>query len=98
MNINYFVFGTNDMPKAVKFYDGIFESSGVNKVHDEGRMTLWSAGDFMFALAEPFNGEAATFGNGSGKPWTSIPTIARSPRPTRDSGPHKQAMCQGDTA
>lgn len=65
MKINYFVFGTNNMSDAVKFYDGIFESSGVNKIHDEGRMTLWSTGDFMFAIAEPFNGEAATFGNGT---------------------------------
>lgn len=65
MKLNYFVFGTNNMLVAVTFYDGIFASSGVNKIHDEGRMTLWATEDFMFAVAEPFNGEAATFGNGT---------------------------------
>lgn len=53
------------MQQAVKFYDSLFESSGINKVHSEGRMTLWSDQDFMFAVAEPFDGNEATFGNGT---------------------------------
>jgi predicted lactoylglutathione lyase len=65
MKMNYFVFGTNNMQQAVKFYDSLFESSGINKVHSEGRMTLWSDQDFMFAVAEPFDGNEATFGNGT---------------------------------
>lgn len=65
MRMNYFVFGTNDMPKAVQFYDNLFDDTGMNKIHAEGRMTLWAGEDFMFALAEPFNGEAATAGNGT---------------------------------
>lgn len=65
MRMNYFVFGTNDMPKAVQFYDNLFDGTGMNKIHAEGRMTLWAGEDFMFALAEPFNGEAATAGNGT---------------------------------
>jgi len=28
-------------------------------------MTLWANEDFMFAIAEPFNGEDATSGNGT---------------------------------
>lgn len=65
MKANYFVFGTNNMPRAVEFYDVIFERSDINRMPSEGRMTLWVGGDFMFAVAEPFNGESATFGNGT---------------------------------
>lgn len=65
MKINYFVLGTNDMKSAVSFYDALFEGSGINKVHGEGRMTVWAYDEFIFALAEPFDGEAATNGNGT---------------------------------
>jgi predicted lactoylglutathione lyase len=65
MKMNYFVFGTNDMPKAIQFYDSLFDGTEMNKIHAEGRMTLWAGEDFMFALAEPFDGEAATAGNGT---------------------------------
>lgn len=65
MRMNYFVFGTNDMTKAVGFYDRLFEGSPISKLHDEGRMTLWGGEDFMFALAEPFDGQEATVGNGT---------------------------------
>jgi len=65
MKMNYFVFGTNDMEKAVGFYDRLFEGAEVNKVHDQGRMTLWMGDGFMFALAEPFDGNEATAGNGT---------------------------------
>lgn len=65
MKMNYFVFGTNDMESAVQFYDAFFEDSGVAKVYSEGRMTLWACDDFMFAVAEPFDGDAATNGNGT---------------------------------
>jgi len=65
MKMNYFVFGTNDKQKAVSFYDSFFEDCGLSKVHDEGRMTLWANEDLMFAIAEPFDGEAASNGNGT---------------------------------
>ena len=64
MKLNYFVAGTNDMSVAVPFYDELFAGFGINKIHDEGRMTFWQGPDFMFALAEPFDGNAATVGNG----------------------------------
>jgi len=62
---NYFVFGTNNMQKAVEFYDAVFECCDIKRMPSEGRMTLWAGDEFMFAVAEPFNGEAATFGNGT---------------------------------
>jgi len=65
MKMNYFVFGTNDMQTSVKFYDLLFANGEMNKIHNEGRMTLWAGNGFMFALAEPFNGDKATVGNGT---------------------------------
>ena len=65
MKMNYFVFGTNDKQKAVSFYDDFFEDCGLTKIHDEGRMTLWVNEEFMFAVAEPFDGEVASNGNGT---------------------------------
>lgn len=65
MRMNYLVLGTNKMQAALQFYDELFEGHEFNKIHSKGRMTLWSKGDFMFALAEPFDGEDATAGNGT---------------------------------
>lgn len=65
MKMNYFVLGTNDMKLAVKFYDQLFKGSEMKKLNAEGRMTLWGGSDFMFALAEPFDGKPATSGNGT---------------------------------
>jgi predicted lactoylglutathione lyase len=65
MKLNYFVLGTNNMQEATQFYDAFFDSSGTDKVHSQGRMTLWASEDFMFAVAEPFDGNEATYGNGT---------------------------------
>ncbi len=65
MKMNYFVLGTNNMQSAIRFYDELFEGCNMNKLLDGGRMTLWEGNDFMFALAEPFDGKEATVGNGS---------------------------------
>ena len=65
MKMNYFVFGTNNLPAAVSFYDTLFSGTGISKIHSEGRMTIWAGDGFMFGVAEPYNGEAATNGNGT---------------------------------
>ena len=65
MKMNYFVFGTNNKEKAVEFYDQLFEGCGLNKIHDQGRMTLWGNEEFMFAIAEPFDENSASNGNGT---------------------------------
>jgi hypothetical protein len=64
MKLNYFVVGTNDMSVAVSFYDELFEESELTKIHAEGRMTFWQGPEFMFAVAEPYDGNAASVGNG----------------------------------
>lgn len=65
MKMNYFVFGTNDKPKSVAFYDELFDGCGFRKIHDEGRMTVWGNEHLMFAVSEPFDGNQASNGNGT---------------------------------
>jgi hypothetical protein len=52
------------MQAAIMFYDCLFDATGVSQIVSGGRMTLWQGDDFMFAVAEPFNGAQATAGNG----------------------------------
>jgi catechol 2,3-dioxygenase-like lactoylglutathione lyase family enzyme len=65
MIISYVTLGTNDREKAESFYDTLLADSPFDKIYSEDRMTMWVNDKFMFALAEPFDGNAATVGNGS---------------------------------
>ena len=65
MQMNYFVLGTNNLDKAIQFYEGLFEQSGTNRVFSNERMTFWQGGGFTFALALPFDEAPATNGNGT---------------------------------
>ena len=65
MKMNYFVFGSNNIDKAVAFYDELFDGCGLNKIQGQGRMVLWGNEEFMFAIAEPFDANAASNGNGT---------------------------------
>ncbi|MFS2318644.1 VOC family protein [Maricaulis sp. D1M11] len=65
MLMNYICFGTNDLEAATRFYDSLFENSGISQVHATERMVYWRGADFTFALAKPFDGQAATHGNGT---------------------------------
>lgn len=67
MKMNYFVLGTNNMDAAVEFYDALFDQSELCRTHSNERMTFWQGEDkdSAFALAIPFNQEAATNGNGT---------------------------------
>lgn len=65
MKVSYAVLGTNNMKAAVAFYDALFETTALNQVHATDRMTYWQCEDLAFAVALPFDGEAATNGNGT---------------------------------
>lgn len=65
MKMNYAVLGTNDMAAAVAFYDALFDTAGLHRLQPTERMTYWVGEDFAFAVARPFDGEAATRGNGA---------------------------------
>jgi catechol 2,3-dioxygenase-like lactoylglutathione lyase family enzyme len=66
--IGYALVGTNDMPKALAFYDGLFETIGVKRLWDMGdRGASWgpSWDKPSFGVCKPYDGNAATVGNGT---------------------------------
>jgi predicted lactoylglutathione lyase len=93
MKMNYFVVGTNDMTASTRFYDALFEQSGLNRVTASDRMTYWLGEDFAFAAAIPFDGQPATNGNGTmvGFSVGSIEEVERLHRLAIDLG----GICEG---
>jgi predicted lactoylglutathione lyase len=65
MKMDYCVLGTNNMEASIKFYDSLFEQTGLNQVLSTERMTFWQCEDFAFAIAKSFNEEPASNGNGT---------------------------------
>jgi catechol 2,3-dioxygenase-like lactoylglutathione lyase family enzyme len=64
--IGYVTLGTNDLPRAAKFYDAITEELGIGRMMEMERFIAWGkpgpgAG---IGLAMPFDGKPATVGNG----------------------------------
>ena len=59
--------GSNDLDRAIGFYGALLGSIGWNKLFDNpsGGRFFGSVQDGMFAVVRPFNGEAATAGNGT---------------------------------
>lgn len=96
MRMNYFVFGTNNKEKADAFYDALFDGCGLDKIHDQGRMTLWGTEDFMFAIAEPFDSNPASNGNGTmlGFHVESVDEVSRLHQKALDLG----GLCEGKPA
>ncbi|WP_045855994.1 VOC family protein [Teredinibacter purpureus] len=65
--IGYVTLGTNNITKAVEFYDEVFGLVGCKKVHEYDRFVGWSMpeGGQLFAVVTPFNKQEATYGNGT---------------------------------
>jgi len=65
--IGYITLGTNDIDKAAAFYDALFDSIGAKRLMDMGTFILWgtSMDEPGLAVTKPFDGKAATFGNGT---------------------------------
>jgi len=59
--------GSNDLDRAISFYEALLGSIGWNKLFDNpgGGRFFGSIQDGMFAVVKPFNGETATAGNGT---------------------------------
>ena len=96
MKMNYFVVGTNDMEAACRFYETLFEGTGLNRVSPSERMTYWLGADFAFAAAIPFDGTPATNGNGTmvGFSTGSPDEVRRLHRLALDLG----GSCEGEPA
>jgi catechol 2,3-dioxygenase-like lactoylglutathione lyase family enzyme len=64
--IGYVTLGTNDLPRAVAFYDRLFESIGGSRILEQERSVAWGFGPTAaaFGVIRPFDGKPATVGNG----------------------------------
>ncbi len=66
--IGYTLVGSNDLDKAKTFYDDLFGAIGMNRLMEfPNGGCAWGA-DWtkpMFGVGKPYDGQAATFGNGA---------------------------------
>jgi len=65
--IGYITVGTNDLPKAVDFYDSLFEVLGAGQFMHSERFVAWAVAPDQpgFSVCMPYDGKAATVGNGT---------------------------------
>jgi len=64
--IGYTTLGTNNFDEAAKFYDALFAVIDAKRIMDMGTFVLWgtSLEESALALTKPYDGNAATVGNG----------------------------------
>lgn len=66
--LGYTMYGTNDLPRALAFYDELFKTVGIGRmmVFPNGGVAYGKSFDRpMFAIGQPENGAPATVGNGA---------------------------------
>lgn len=58
--------GTNDLERAKGFYDDLFAAIGIARHPSNDSLAVWGTpGQPIFVIGPPFDGEAATSGNGT---------------------------------
>lgn len=65
--IGYVTLGTNDLEKAVSFYDQLFGTIGAGRFLETEQFVAWSTGmdQAGVSITKPFDGKPATVGNGT---------------------------------
>jgi predicted lactoylglutathione lyase len=65
--IGYVTVGSNDLEKAVAFYDALLAELGAKRFMEMDSFVAWSTSPTApgFSVTRPFNKEAATPGNGT---------------------------------
>jgi predicted lactoylglutathione lyase len=65
--IGYITVGTNDLEKAVAFYDALFAVVGAGRFMEEDTFVAWAVAPDApaFSVCKPYDGNAATVGNGN---------------------------------
>lgn len=65
--IGYCTVGTNDLQRAMAFYDALFSSVGIARLMEVPQIAAWgvSWSKPMFAVAKPWDGAPASPGNGT---------------------------------
>lgn len=64
--IGYVTLGTNDRDKSARFYDALCGELGVTRMMENEQFIAWGkpGGGAGIGLTKPFDGKAATVGNG----------------------------------
>lgn len=65
--IGYITLGTNDLDKSVAYYDALFEGINGKRFMEDENFVAWATtadGTPGFSVTKPFNGDAASVGNG----------------------------------
>jgi len=65
--IGYVTLGTNDLPRAAKFYDALLGEMGATRFMETEQFIAWSVSPTQpgIGLTKPYDGKAATVGNGN---------------------------------
>ena len=65
--INYALVGTNDLQRARRFYDSLFELLGIARLFDLPHETVWGrpGASPTFGVITPFDRKPASVGNGT---------------------------------
>ena len=65
--IGYTTVGTNDFEKAVSFYDELLSEIGAKRFMEGDSFVAWASSPEQpaFSVCKPFDGNAATVGNGT---------------------------------
>ena len=67
--IGYVMLGTNNLDKAVNFFDKVLEPLGLHRLELDNNYAGYSqkkiGSEIEFYVTKPFNGENATVGNGT---------------------------------
>ena len=66
MMIGYITLGTNDLPRAIEFYDVLMGLLGAGRTMENDNFVAWAKSPESPALSviKPFDGNSATVGNG----------------------------------
>ncbi len=90
--INYITLGTNDLARAAQFYDELLALVGAKRAMETDRSVGWVGprGAPMLMLMTPFDGKAASAGNG-----TMMALTADSPEQVASI--HAKALALGGT-
>jgi predicted lactoylglutathione lyase len=64
--IGYVTIGTNDLERAIQFYDELFATIGIRRLWKAGDMAAWgpSRQETALCVTAPYDGNTATVGNG----------------------------------
>ena len=64
--IGYVTVGTNDLPRAAKFYDALLGEIGAGRFMEFDTYIAWGVAPDKpgFSVAKPYDGKPATVGNG----------------------------------